>query len=121
MSFTHHAFKKCDLMINHHLQVMVWESKVLRHLSNLSTVPSHIHQSKHHYSHDTVDYMVMELLSGEDMSILRDRTRSAVGFIPIPVVSYLSTQMLRCIRDMHETGYIHRSVVPLSKNSQIIS
>ena len=54
------------------------------------------------------EYIVMEYLNGEDMSRLRDFTRSAIGTIPAPVVVYLLLQMIDCTKEMHEKGFIHR-------------
>jgi serine/threonine protein kinase len=56
--------------------------------------------------------MVMELLTGEDMSSLRDRVRvhSSSGLIPVEIASFLTRQMLRSLQAMHERGYVHRDV-----------
>lgn len=56
----------------------------------------------------------MDLLGGEDMSCLRDRVRSTSGtrLIPLPAAAYLATQMLTCIRNIHERGFIHRDIKP---------
>jgi serine/threonine protein kinase len=50
----------------------------------------------------------MELLSGEDMSKLRDRTRQHSGHIALPVAINLARQILNCIKNLNELGYIHR-------------
>ena len=56
----------------------------------------------------------MELMSGEDMSALRNRVRnvSINGLIPIPVVAYLCKSILRAVQFMHSKGYVHRDVKP---------
>ena len=50
----------------------------------------------------------MEYLSGEDMSKLRDITRTNLGFIPIYVVFYLTLQILESIKNLHVKGLVHR-------------
>mmetsp|Transcript_30207 Transcript_30207/g.43154 ORF Transcript_30207/g.43154 Transcript_30207/m.43154 type:complete len:530 (+) Transcript_30207:22-1611(+) len=88
--------------------VLRWESDVLRTLSQetTATVPRFIFSN--------TDCLVMELMSGEDMSALRNRVRSnsPSGLIPVPVVAYLCLCMLQDIRFMHSKGYIHRDVKP---------
>jgi serine/threonine protein kinase len=56
----------------------------------------------------------MELLSGEDMSALRNRVRntSINGLIPIPSVAYLCINILRALEFVHVSGYVHRDVKP---------
>jgi len=56
----------------------------------------------------------MELMSGEDMSALRNRVRSnsPSGLIPIPAIAYLCSCMLQDIRFMHSKGFVHRDVKP---------
>ena len=64
--------------------------------------------------------LVMELLCGEDMSIVRDKSRKKVADIsnssslpqsvPLPPAgaAYLALEMLRCLQDLHDAGYVHR-------------
>lgn len=90
--------------------VMKWESMVMQDLSQIASVPRMIH-----YGHDIGrDYMVMELLTGEDMASLRDRVRisSDSGLMPIEVASFLTRQMIASLRAMHDRGYVHRDVKP---------
>jgi len=88
------------------------EANVLKALSasGLQTVPRYIKTGKH----ENRDFMVMELLSGEDMAHLRDRIRSTTGMrlLALPGAIYLSQQMLKCIQGIHEAGYIHRDIKP---------
>ena len=54
------------------------------------------------------DFIVMQLL-GEDMSALRRRARqNTFKGLPLPVVAYLSLQMLKCIEALHLKGFVHR-------------
>ena len=85
------------------------EANVMKALSGLATAPRFIHADCHAGKYD---YIVMELLSGGDMSDLRNRTRNHLHFIPLPVVIHLSFQMIQCLQDMHRRGYIHRDVKP---------
>jgi len=88
------------------------EANVLKALSiaGLQTVPRYIKAGKH----ENRDFMVMELLSGEDMAHLRDRIRSTTGMrlLALPGAIYLSQQMLKCIKGIHSAGYIHRDIKP---------
>ncbi len=90
--------------------VLRWESEVLKALDNVPTIPKFLFYG----SQDKRDFLVLELLGGEDMSMLRNRIRqnSATGLIALPAVSYLTIQMLKCIRPMHEKGYLHRDIKP---------
>jgi len=54
------------------MPVVKYESDMLRSLGDLSTVPRYIH----HGQFKGREYLVMELLGGEDMSHLRDRVRA---------------------------------------------
>lgn len=60
------------------------------------------------------DYIVMELLTGEDMTSLRNRVRNAnpTGLVPLPVVVHLACEIVNCLQDMHRKGYVHRDVKP---------
>jgi serine/threonine protein kinase len=91
--------------------VLKWESTVLKTLSD------HSNNVPKYYANDAVngqDYLVMELLTGEDMATLRNRLRvkNPSGLIPLPIASYLARQMLNCLHQMHKNGYIHRDVKP---------
>ena len=90
--------------------IMKWEGMVMSDLSEVSTVPRMIY-----HGHDSGrDYLVMELLTGEDMASLRDRCRvgSVRDLIPIEVCSFLVRQMINSLKAMHEKGYVHRDVKP---------
>lgn len=89
--------------------VLKWESQVLRHLTDCS-VPKF-------YANDVYqgqNYLIMELLTGEDMATLRNRIRSRnpTGLIPLPIAAYLARQMIYCLQQMHRKGYVHRDVKP---------
>lgn len=90
--------------------VMKWEGDVLVALAGVPCVPHLIHYGKENGR----DYLVMELMSGEDMSALRDRTRLNVKsrLIPIEIASYLTRQMIQCLQLMHKKGFVHRDVKP---------
>lgn len=90
--------------------VMKWEGLVMIDLSAIETIPRLIHYGHEHGR----DYLVMDLLTGEDMAQLRDRSRLNVKskLIPVEVVSFLTRQMIRCLQPMHEKGYVHRDVKP---------
>lgn len=91
------------------------ECEVLRALTEagLPKVPTF-------YAHGTVEdgsgreFLVMELLGGEDMSNVRDRCRKAIRarLVPLPVACHLARQMLRCIEGLHKQGFVHRDVKP---------
>jgi serine/threonine protein kinase len=60
------------------------------------------------------DYLIMELLTGEVMSDLRNRIRAVMptGLVPVHIASYLARQMLVSIQKLHENHFIHRDVKP---------
>ncbi len=94
-----------------------WESEVLKGLLGITWAPSFIHHGKYK-SHD---FVVMELLLGEDMAHFRDRIRTITEFIPIPIAVCLTKQILYGIKAMHDRGYIHRDIKPANfvrKNNQ---
>ncbi len=82
----------------------------MKGLKNISTIPKFIYYGRQ----DKRDFLVMELLGGEDMAMLRNRIRAScsTGLIALPGASYLAQQMLTCIRSMHERGYLHRDIKP---------
>ena len=86
------------------------EADILKSLSGLETIPRFIKSGKH----ENREYVVMELLSGEDMAHLRDRIRNKTGLrlISLPGALFLTRQMLKCIRNIHSRGFIHRDIKP---------
>ena len=90
--------------------IMRTECEILKALSGLTTVPHFIKAGKH----ENRDFMVMELLAGEDMAHMRDRIRKNTGMrlIALPGAIYLAKQMLMCIQGIHSKGFIHRDVKP---------
>jgi serine/threonine protein kinase len=60
------------------------------------------------------EYLVMELLGGEDMSNVRDRCRKALKarLVPLPIACHLARQMLECIKGLHNQGFVHRDIKP---------
>ena len=94
-----------------------WESEVLKGLLGITWAPNFIHHGKY----KNHDFVVMELLLGEDMAHFRDRIRTVTEFIPIPIAVCLTKQILYGIKAMHERGYIHRDIKPANfvrKNNQ---
>lgn len=81
-------------------------------MSRLQEVPS-VPRVYKGDSENTV-YFAMELLTGEDMSKLRNRIRDAnpTKLIPINIASYFARQMLRNLQDIHKHGFVHRDVKP---------
>lgn len=79
-------------------------------LADIPTVPRMIYYGQEHGR----DFMVMELLMGEDMANLRDRMRTSIGsgLFPVEVASYLTGQMIAALQAMHAKGYVHRDVKP---------
>ncbi|CAM9669543.1 unnamed protein product, partial [Ectocarpus sp. 12 AP-2014] len=97
--------------------VLKWENQVVEDLQSLSCVPRHYLFGKH----GNKDVLVMELLSGEDMSALRHRQPKAIpgslasqrpGGLPLGVCCDLALQMLECLKGVHSCGYLHRDVKP---------
>lgn len=90
--------------------VIRWESEVLKALITVPTVPKFIHYG----TQEKANYLVMDILSGEDMASLRNRIRARTpsGLVALPGAVYLTRQMLKCIRDIHNKGYVHRDVKP---------
>ncbi|CAM9973771.1 unnamed protein product, partial [Ascophyllum nodosum] len=97
--------------------VLRWENQVIEALQSLSCVPRHYFFGMH----DNKDVLVMELLSGEDMSALRYRQPQPVpgssasqrpGGLPLGVCCDLALQMLECLKGVHSCGFLHRDVKP---------
>lgn len=90
--------------------VIRWEGDVLKAMNDVSTIPNFIYYGVQ----DRRDYLVMELLGGEDMSGLRNRIRASnsSGLITLPAAAYLTRQMLSSIREMHQRGFVHRDIKP---------
>ncbi len=86
------------------------EAEILKNLSGLDTIPRYID----HGLHEGHEYLIMDLLGGEDMSNVRDRARRQCGvrLVPLPVTIYCMKQMLLCLKDVHSRGYVHRDVKP---------
>lgn len=95
---------------NFDASMLKWESAVLKELKESSYVPEFIHFGIERKN----VYLVMKHLSGEDMANLRNRLRNICpfGLIPSPIAVYLTIEMLKCIQDIHEKGFIHRDVKP---------
>lgn len=89
--------------------VLKWESFILKTMNGVRSVPAFYHSDTHK---DKYDYIVMEYLGGEDMSKLRDFTRTSIGAIPINVVCHLMIQMIEGTEDLHGKGFIHRDIKP---------
>ena len=90
--------------------VVKYEAEILKALSGLETVPHYID----HGRHEGAEYLIMELLGGEDMSKLRERARRQCGvrLVPLPITIHCMKQMLLCLKDVHSRGYVHRDVKP---------
>ena len=59
------------------------------------------------------EYLVMELLGGEDMAKFRNYIRTNSGpMIPLIPTVYLTGQILKCIAVLHKRGYVHRDIKP---------
>lgn len=109
--------------------ILKWEASVLKDMSSSKYVPRLIcygsesvnnetsaegKQAAFHSVDASKEYLVMEYLSGDDMSQLRNRIRaiSGSGLVSLPAASFLALQMLFCIKDLHKKGYIHRDIKP---------
>lgn len=93
------------------LSVIRWEGEVLKALNNVNTVPRFFHYGQQNKQ----DYLVMELMGGEDMAGLRNRVRThsdSLGLVPLPGAVYLAGKMVNCVKSLHQYGYIHRDIKP---------
>ena len=99
--------------------VMKWEAMVMSDLSSTNISPKLLFQG-HEFGKD---YLVMELLTGEDMSALRDRVRTSRGsrIIPLHIASYLTRQMIKCLEPLQRKGYVHRDVKPSNFMRRLIT
>lgn len=90
--------------------VLRWEGTVMQAMAHTRHVPQFITAGQY----EKRDYIVMDLMSGEDMAHIRNRIRSAStdGLVPLPMVVYLCKQMLTCIESLHIHGFVHRDVKP---------
>jgi serine/threonine protein kinase len=63
---------------------------------------------------DDREFVVMELLGGEDMASVRSRIRASPatpsfsGGMSMQLAAYFAMEMLSCIQELHEHGLIHR-------------
>jgi serine/threonine protein kinase len=91
--------------------ILRWEIHVLKALQHEQTVPRFISSGMYENSRD---YLIMELLTGEVMSDLRNRIRALMptGLVPVHIASYLARQMLGSLQKLHENHFIHRDVKP---------
>ena len=90
--------------------VLKWEIHVLKSMQDEITVPRFISSG----SFEDKEYLIMELLTGEVVSNLRNRIRntSSSGLVPIHLASFMARQMLKAIQNLHKHGYIHRDIKP---------
>jgi tau tubulin kinase len=82
------------------------EESILRDLKGCKYVPHLLNSGRHE---DRVNYIVMDLL-GENLSVLR--RKQASHHFSLLCTLMLGMQMLRAIKEVHETGYIHRDIKP---------
>ena len=90
--------------------VIKYEASVLKALDEGMTgsVPSFIYSG--HV--DGKDYLIMELLGGEDLSRLRNRLRKDANVTPFPTAVYFAMEISRLLKELHSCGYVHRDVKP---------
>ena len=94
--------------------VVKYEADVLKYLDKgiRGSVPNYIHSG--HLGGK--DYLIMELLGGEDMSKLRNRLRKNVhhtpSTIPFLIAVHCTKEILRLLRQLHSCGFVHRDVKP---------
>eukprot|EP01126_Amoeba_proteus_P017684 TRINITY_DN1863_c0_g2_i12.p1 TRINITY_DN1863_c0_g2~~TRINITY_DN1863_c0_g2_i12.p1 ORF type:complete len:317 (-),score=50.83 TRINITY_DN1863_c0_g2_i12:835-1785(-) len=82
------------------------EELVLRGLQGCKYTPSVLHSGRHD---GKINYIAMKLL-GEDLSSLRNKQPTRTFSLLTTLM--LARQMLRCIREVHERGFIHRDIKP---------
>ena len=89
--------------------IIRWEGDVLANF-NGSVLPKFYC----HENHEGTEFLVMELLGGEDMAHFRDRIfqQSGSKLMSLAGASYLARQILQSIKSMHERGFIHRDIKP---------
>jgi casein kinase 1 len=86
------------------------EGDVIKSLNDIPSIPKFYFYGQHKGR----DYIVMELLAGEDMSRVRNRARTAscANLVALPAACFLTRQILKSIKAIHERGYIHRDIKP---------
>ena len=91
------------------VDVLKWESSVLQNLDGCNVPKFYAHGFE-----GGQEYLIMELLTGEDMATLRNRIRgrNPTGLVPLPIAAYFARKMISCLQQMHEKGYVHRDVKP---------
>eukprot|EP01041_Mallomonas_annulata_P004435 gene4435-8839_t len=90
--------------------VLKWEGEILKALKDEPRVPNIIQL----VSQNDKQYLVMDYVSAEDMSKLRDRIRasSLSPIIPLIPAIHLAREMILCLEVLHKRGYVHRDVKP---------
>lgn len=86
------------------------EGDVIRSLNDIPSIPRFYFYGQQ----GGKDYIVMELLCGEDMSRVRNRARAAsnANLVTLPAACFLSREILKSVKAIHEKGYIHRDIKP---------
>jgi serine/threonine protein kinase len=99
--------------------VIKWEADVLLSLSGLQCVPNFM---EYGFQDNLGAFLVMELLSGEDMATIRNRVRSHLAALSgtskvgqpmnASLVIHFGKEILHCLQAIHSRGYVHRDVKP---------
>lgn len=84
------------------------EEAILQVLKHSKYVP-HLKQSCINQENSKINYIVMELF-GENLSNIRRKQQGYLFSLPSTIM--LARQMLRCIREVHEAGILHRDIKP---------